>query len=62
MYADIGHFGALSVRLSAIFVVIPAILLCYLGQGAFLLNNLSSVSNSFYLSVPQFFFWPMEVS
>ena len=36
MYADMGHFGALPIRISWFSVVYPALLLNYLGQGAFL--------------------------
>ena len=35
MYADVGHFGALPIRLSWFAVVYPALLLNYLGQGAY---------------------------
>ena len=34
MYADVGHFGALPIRLSWFAIVDPALLLNYLGQGA----------------------------
>src|SRR5580704_10860574 len=36
MYADMGHFGRLSVRLGWFAVVLPALVLNYFGQGAFL--------------------------
>jgi KUP system potassium uptake protein len=39
MYADLGHFGARPIRLSWFGLVFPALLLNYLGQGAFLLGG-----------------------
>ena len=39
MYADLGHFGALPIRLSWYAVVFPALILNYLGQGAYLLGG-----------------------
>ena len=39
MYADLGHFGARSIRLSWFVVVFPSLILNYLGQGAQLLSG-----------------------
>jgi KUP system potassium uptake protein len=39
MYADVGHFGALPIRLSWYAIVFPALILNYLGQGAYLLGG-----------------------
>ncbi len=39
MYADVGHFGAQPIRASWFAVVYPALLLNYLGQGAYLLTR-----------------------
>ncbi len=39
MYADVGHFGAQPIRVSWFAVVYPALLLNYLGQGAYLLSG-----------------------
>ncbi len=38
MYADLGHFGALPIRLSWFAIVFPALILNYLGQGARLID------------------------
>ena len=38
MYADLGHFGALPIRLSWFAIVFPALILNYLGQGAHLID------------------------
>ena len=39
MYADLGHFGARPIRIGWFTVVFPALLLNYLGQGAYLLSG-----------------------
>ncbi len=52
LYADMGHFGARPIRVSWSFVVLPALLLCYLGQGALVLRDASAVANPFFAMVP----------
>jgi KUP system potassium uptake protein len=62
MYADLGHFGAPSIRFSWFFVVYPALILNYLGQGAYLLSNqVVKNNNVFYSMVPHFFLFPMII-
>ncbi len=39
MYADLGHFGARPIRIGWFTVVFPALVLNYLGQGAYLLGG-----------------------
>jgi KUP system potassium uptake protein len=39
MYADLGHFGSRPIRIGWFVVVFPALLLNYLGQGAYLLSG-----------------------
>jgi KUP system potassium uptake protein len=39
MYADVGHFGALPIRLSWFAIVYPALVINYLGQGAHVLGG-----------------------
>lgn len=52
MFADIGHFGKLPVQLTLVFFVYPCLMLAYLGQGAFLINNPENAANVFYTSIP----------
>jgi len=59
MYADMGHFGALPIRLAWFAVVFPALVLNYLGQGGLLLANPSAVENPFYLLAPGWAHYPM---
>jgi KUP system potassium uptake protein len=53
LYADMGHFGARPIRLSWFSIVMPALLLCYFGQGAMLLAGDTDYHNPFYALVPQ---------
>ena len=46
MYADVGHFGALPIRLSWFAIVYPALLLNYLGQGAYRMGAARSPATS----------------
>jgi KUP system potassium uptake protein len=59
MYADMGHFGPLPIRLGWFGVVFPALVLNYLGQGALLLADPSAVQNPFYLLAPGWAHYPM---
>src|ERR1019366_2372445 len=52
LYADMGHFGARPIRLAWITLVFPALVLCYLGQGALVLRDASAVTNPFFAMVP----------
>ena len=53
MYADLGHFGALPIRISWFSVVYPALLLNYFGQGAFLLSGRPIVQGNLFFSLVQ---------
>jgi KUP system potassium uptake protein len=52
VYADMGHFGRKPIRMAWFFLVWPALLLNYAGQGAFLLKHPEAVHNPFYKMVP----------
>lgn len=59
IYADMGHFGRLPIRLAWFFVVLPCLLLNYVGQGALLLRNPEAITNPFYMLVPAWALYPM---
>jgi KUP system potassium uptake protein len=59
MYADMGHFGPLPIRLGWFGVVFPALVLNYLGQGALLLSAPQAIQNPFYLLAPGWLHYPM---
>ena len=53
LYADLGHFGKLPIRIAWFALVMPALVINYFGQGAMLLANPAAVSNPFYLMAPE---------
>jgi KUP system potassium uptake protein len=59
MYADMGHFGRLPIRLAWFSVVLPALFLNYCGQGALLLADPSAADNPFYQLAPDWFHYPL---
>ena len=62
MYADLGHFGALPIRLSWYAIVYPALLLNYLGQGAYLLGAGPIADDKlFFALAPHWLVMPMVV-
>jgi KUP system potassium uptake protein len=61
LYADMGHFGKTPIRLSWGFVVFPALILNYLGQGALLLRNPELIDNVFYHLTPSQLMYPMII-
>ena len=52
LYADMGHFGRHPIQAAWFFMVFPALMLNYLGQGALLLRDPASVANPFFLMAP----------
>ncbi len=61
LYADMGHFGKLPIEISWYLIVLPALVLIYFGQGAFLLGSPEGISNPFYLMAPGWAVWPLVV-
>jgi KUP system potassium uptake protein len=60
MYADVGHFGARPIRASWFAVVFPALILNYLGQGAYVLGGAPVAGGKLFFSlVPQSLIFPM---
>src|SRR4029077_10806134 len=55
MYADMGHFGRLPIRLAWFAIVLPCLFLNYCGQGALLLADPSAADNPFYQLSPNWF-------
>ncbi len=52
LYADMGHFGRKPIRLAWFALVLPALLLCYFGQGALLLREPEAIENPFFHLAP----------
>jgi KUP system potassium uptake protein len=59
LYADMGHFGRPAITRAWLFLVFPACILSYLGQGALILNDPRNISSPFFLLVPHWGRWPM---
>jgi len=59
LYADMGHFGKPPIRRSWFFLVYPALILNYFGQGAIILENPKAYENPFYFLVPEWGILPM---
>ncbi|MDT7796566.1 MAG: system potassium uptake protein [Mycobacterium sp.] len=52
LYADMGHFGRKAITRAWLFVVLPALALNYLGQGALLITDKATLSAPFFLLTP----------
>jgi KUP system potassium uptake protein len=61
LYADMGHFGRAPLRTAWLYLVLPALLLNYIGQGALLLTDPSALQNPFYRMVPHWGLYPLVV-
>ncbi len=59
LYADLGHFGRGPIRAAWLFVVLPALIINYLGQGALVLGNPKSIENPFFLLFPDWILLPV---
>ena len=59
LYLDMGHFGRSPVRYAWLLVVLPSLLINYLGQGALVLSDPEAIKNPFYLMVPEWALWPV---
>lgn len=59
LYADMGHFGKASIRRSWYFIVLPALLLSYAGQTAFLMDKGSVSGNPFFQIAPSWSIYPL---
>jgi len=61
LYADMGHFGAVPIRVSWFGLVFPALGINYLGQGALLLADPKAVDSPFFHLFPAWALYPMIV-
>jgi KUP system potassium uptake protein len=52
LYADLGHFGKKPIRLAWFGLIFPSLILNYLGQGAYVLQNPAGISDPFFLMFP----------
>jgi len=61
LYADMGHFGAKPIRLTWSFLVFPALVLNYAGQGALVLSGAPTGDNIFFRLCPPVMLLPMVI-
>src|ERR1700709_1343533 len=61
LYADLGHFGRKPIQTAWFVLVLPSLVLNYLGQGALLLSDPTAISNPFFRLVPEVLLLPMVV-
>jgi KUP system potassium uptake protein len=61
LYADMGHFGKRPIRVAWFSLVLPALVLNYLGQGALLLRNPAATANPFFFLAPRVMLLPLVV-
>ena len=59
MYADMGHFGRLPIRLAWFAVALPALVLNYLGQAALVLGDPQAIANPFFSLAPDWAHYPL---
>jgi KUP system potassium uptake protein len=59
LYADMGHFGRKAITRAWLLVVLPALVLNYLGQGALLITDKTTMSAPFFLLIPGWARLPM---
>jgi KUP system potassium uptake protein len=61
LYADMGHFGKKAIARAWTMLVFPALILCYLGQGALLLVEPTALSNPFFHLAPSYLQFPLVI-
>ncbi|XWS12269.1 hypothetical protein CRYUN_Cryun37aG0075000 [Craigia yunnanensis] len=61
MFADLGHFSQLSIRIAFTVVVYPCLILAYMGEAAYLSKHKEDLQRSFYKSIPEVVFWPVFI-
>src|SRR3954469_17923012 len=59
LYADMGHFGRHAIRVDWFALVMPALVLNYLGQGALVLADPAAAANPFFLLFPTWLLLPV---
>lgn len=61
LFADMGHFGRLPIRINWFFLVLPALLLNYFGQGALILAHPNQITDPFYQMAPRWGIYPLVI-
>ncbi|GAA0142700.1 transporter [Lithospermum erythrorhizon] len=61
MFAALGHFSTLSIKIAFTALVYPCLMLAYLGEAAYLSKHHEDIQTSFYKAIPEPVFWPVFV-
>ena len=61
LYADLGHFGRKPIQAGWFYLVMPALLINYFGQGALVLSNPEAIESPFYRLAPDVLLLPLVV-
>ncbi|CAN0854888.1 Probable potassium transporter 13 [Linum grandiflorum] len=61
MFADLGHFSKLSIRIAFTAVVYPCLIIAYMGEAAYLSKHKDDLQRSFHRAIPEPVFWPVFV-
>jgi len=61
LYADMGHFGKKPIRTAWFALVLPCLVINYLGQGALVLSDPTAAENPFFRMIPQSVYWPVLI-
>jgi KUP system potassium uptake protein len=59
LYADMGHFGRRPIQIAWFVLILPSLVLNYLGQGALILARPEAVANPFFLAAPEWALLPL---
>jgi KUP system potassium uptake protein len=59
LYADMGHFGKRPIRIAWFYMVLPALLLNYFGQGSLILRDPAAAENPFFNLAPRILLYPL---
>ena len=61
LYADMGHFGRKPISMAWLVLVLPCLMLNYMGQGALLIAHPAAISNPFFLMAPEALRLPLVI-
>ncbi|XP_035540939.1 potassium transporter 1 isoform X2 [Juglans regia] len=61
MFANLGHFSPLSIKMAFTFLVYPSLVLAYMGEAAYLSKHHEDIQRSFYKAIPEAVFWPVFI-
>jgi KUP system potassium uptake protein len=61
LYADMGHFGRLPIRIGWVSLIFPSLMLNYFGQGAYIIANPAGTANPLFMMSPEWMQWPLLI-